>query len=78
VQQDGEVAEFLRDLVCCSGEPSHHSKPDLHQEHRADGETPEEVVQGVTDEHKVGQWLAALRPRAVAVMPVKKLFEREE
>lgn len=78
VNQNAEVSEFLWDLVRRSGDPGCQSEPDIDQEDAGHAEPAEKIVQAVPDQDQIRQRLLTIRRGAVAMVPMEKLFEREE
>ena len=78
MQQDGEVAHLLRNLVCRHGE--RRADAERHRRHDRGGDdgTIDEVVEGVADEHREDAAVVHFAVVSVAVAPEHQLLEDEE
>lgn len=61
MDEDPEVAEFLRRFVRCRREPRSHPQPHVEEEPSADTETAERVVEAVPERDQTRERLPALR-----------------
>lgn len=78
VDKHRKVAEFLRDLMCRRDQPGGDTKPDIDEKTRSNEEASDEIVQGIGNQDQERQRLVLLRGRLMAVVPIKKLFQRQE
>lgn len=78
VQQDGEIANLLRDLVGRHGNRCADAERDRRHDGRGDDGTVDEVVERVANEHGKYAALVHFAVVRVAVSPENKLFEDEE
>lgn len=78
VEQDGKVADLLRDLVQDHGRRRRDAERNIDQVRRRDERTVDDVVDGVPEQDELPDGMNMLFTlRVVAVVPVDELFDRE-
>lgn len=78
VDQNAEVAEFLRDLMGGACDPGDDTDAEIHQERSGDSETVDEIMQPVRNQNEISHRLLVLAGRLVAVVPMDGLFQEKE
>ena len=73
-----EIAELLWHLVSGRCEPTGDTQPDVDEKRASDGQTSQEVVQCIPNQDEICQRLPTITLRAMAMVPVKSLFEKKE
>ena len=78
MEQDGEVADLLRDLVRRHGDGRADAKRHRRQHRGGDDRAVHEVVERVADEHREDAAVVHFAVVRVAVTPEHELLEHEE
>ncbi len=78
VKQDGEVADLLRNLVRRNRQRGADAERHGGQNRRGDNRTIDEIVEGVSDEHREHGAVVHLAVVRVTVPPQHELFKDEE
>ena len=78
VQQDGEVAELLRNLMRRDRERRAHAKRNRRPHRGADDHPVEEVVKRIADDHHRGRHAVGFAVVRVAMPPEHELLQQEE
>ena len=77
MDENPEISQFLRHFVSSGGKPGADADAHVDEKRSGDGQTADEIVHSIGDQDQVGKRpMLAWSP--VAVVPVKKLLERQK